>query len=323
MEQIIQLIHERKSFILAGHTGPDGDSIGSCFGLAWALEKLGKKVNVVLEPFPPKFNIIPGRKFVYTGPLEKLEVDVLIAMDCADAERLGPAKPLFERAKHTICIDHHETNNGFADYNYLEFKASSAAEMVFRLIEKLTVPDENIASAIYAGILSDTGGFRYNATAKSTMETAAHLMDMGIPFTEIYNELMHKHRFAAGKAMGMVLNNCLQSMDGRIVYSYMTRDMLASVGADPSDLDGVVEYLMDTRGADAACLVYEKHTAPQVKVSLRSQGPNVGHVAVELGGGGHHLAAGATVKGTIEAIIKEVLDLLEQEILVHDEQCEQ
>ena len=320
MEQIVQLIREREHFVISGHSGPDGDAIGSCFGLAWALEKIGKKAQVVLEPFSPKFNIIPGRRFLYAGSLDKLEVDVLIALDCADIDRLGPARHLFNRAKDTVCIDHHETNIGFAKYNFLDVKASSAAEMVFQLIERLTEPDENIASAIYAGLVCDTGGFRYNATAKSTMETAAHLMDMGIPFTELYNELMHMHRFAAGKAMGIALNNCAQAMNGRIVFSYMTRDMLAGVGADPSDLDGVVEYLMGTRGADVACLIYEKHTAPQVKVSLRSQGPNVGRVAVALGGGGHHLAAGATVGGVIDVVVRQVLDMLEREILTHDQQ---
>lgn len=317
MEEIIRLIHGHEHFIIAGHTGPDGDAIGSCFGLAWALEAIGKKPLVVLEPFVEKYNVIPGCKFLYHGTPEELDVNVLIALDCADPGRLGAARPLFDRAKHTVCIDHHETNKGFADYNYIDAKASSTAEMVFRLIEKLTAPNKDIAAAIYAGIISDTGGFRYNATAKSTMETAAQLMDIGIPFAEIYRELMHVHRFAAVKAMGLALNNCRQAMDGRIVYSSITREMLDSVGACYADLDGVVEYLMGTRGAEVACLICEKQPA-EIKVSLRSNGPNVGNVAVALGGGGHHLAAGATVDGDMNEIIQRTLALLTQEILTHE-----
>ena len=315
MKQIIDLFRERESFVLAGHTGPDGDAIGSCFGLALALASMGKKVHVVLEPYPQKYNVIPGRHFLYPRPPEDFPVEVFVALDCADTERLGASRPLFERAEITVCVDHHETNSGFAQLNYLEPTASSTSEMVFRIIEHLTEPTADIASAIYAGMVSDTGGFRYVATRKSTMEIAARLMDMGIPFTEIYNELMHKHRYVAGKAMGIVLMNSAQSVDGRIVYSHMTRDMLADVGADPSDLDGVVEYLMDTRGALAAVLVYEKHTAPNVKISLRSKGPNVGRIATVLGGGGHPLAAGATFEGSVEEAMARALHLIEQELM--------
>jgi len=321
MEKIVQLIHEHEHFVICGHTGPDGDAIGSCFGLAWALEKIGKKVQVVLEHIPSKYNVIPGKKFLHPGPIETLEANVFIALDCADKGRMGAAKKLFKRAKVTVCIDHHETNDGFADFNFVDPKASSTAEMVFKLIEKITEPNENIASAIYAGIISDTGGFRYNATAKSTMEIAARLMEMGIPFTQIYDELMYKHRFISGKVMGLALDNSDQALHGRIVYTYVTREMLATLGADPSDLEGVVEYLMGTRGADVSCLVYEKHTLPYTKVSLRSHGPNVGRVAGQLNGGGHQLAAGATVANqSVPDILMHVLGLLEEEIVRYDQQ---
>jgi len=317
MNQIVELIHQRESFVLGGHSGPDGDAIGACFGLALALEKMGKKVHVVLEPFSPKYNVIPGRRFLYPRPLDDFFVDVFIALDSAAPERLGSAEVLFNNAQVTVCIDHHDTNVGFAQFNLIDPKASSTSEMVFRLIECLTEPTAEIASAIYAGMVDDTGGFRYIATRKSTMEIAARLMDMGISFTEIYNELMHKHRFSAGKAMGLALMNSAQSLDGRIVYSHMTRDMLAGLGADPSDLDGVVEFMMDTRGALAAVFVYERHAAPQVKVSLRSQGPNMARVAAALGGGGHALAAGATFEGSIEDAMERALDLVEQELMVY------
>ncbi|MCL2839660.1 MAG: tRNA pseudouridine(55) synthase TruB [Defluviitaleaceae bacterium] len=317
MQEILKLFRERESFVIAGHSGPDGDSIGSCFGLALALEKMGKKVHVMLEPYAQKYNVIPGRHFLYPRLKEDFPIEVFVALDCADYERLGVYRPLFDRAEFTVCIDHHETNEGFAQFSYIESTASSTSEMVFRIIEQLTEPTADIASAIYAGIVSDTGGFRYGATHKSTMEIAARLMDMGIPFTEIYNELMHRHRFSAGKAMGVVLMNAMQSHDGRIVYSYITRDMLADINADPSDLDGVVEYLMSTRGALSAVLIYERHRENEVKVSLRSKGPNVGRVAKVLGGGGHALAAGATTKGNVAEIMSKTIPLIMKEIMTY------
>jgi len=318
MEEIINLIRENENFILSGHTGPDGDAIGSCFALALALDKLGKKVQVVLEPFARKFFIIPGRQFLLSGEIEALQPEVFIAMDCADSDRLGTTRILFERAKITVCIDHHETNIGFADYNFIEPTASSTSEMTLRVIEQLTEPTAEIAAAVYAGMVSDTGGFRYNATAKSTMEMAARLMEQ-IPFTQIYNELMHQHRFAAGKAMGLAMEKCERSKNKKIVYTYISREMLKSVDAEHADLDGVVEYLMGTRNAKAAIFVYEKASeSTSVKVSLRSQGPNVGRVAKELGGGGHVLAAGATVEGTIEDVMKRTLKLVAREVKVYE-----
>jgi len=338
VEQIIKLINNRENFILVGHTSPDGDSIGSCFGLAFALEKLGKHVKVILEPYPHKYHIVPGRHFLLNELENIADIDVLIALDCADVQRLGHTQPLFNRAKTTVCIDHHKTNPGFAQFNHIEPQTSSTSEIVFRLIQQLYTStskassqeyeiDTNIASAIYAGMVSDTGGFRYSSTSKVTMKIAAELIDTGIPFTEIYNEVMHKHSFGGAKAKGVVLQNAMVIADGRIIYSYISRETLVKLGAYASDLDGVIEYLVDTRGTQMAMLAYEKVTTPNicpntneptVKVSFRSQGPDVGAVATALGGGGHQLAAGCTIIGDIETAIAQALPLLERELAIYN-----
>jgi len=312
MEQIIQLICDNTSFVLAGHISPDGDAIGSCFGLAFALEKLGKDVTVVLDPYPKKYNILPGSKFLYKGSLDQLNVDVFIALDCADVNRLGSGQSLFHRAKHTVCIDHHKSNTGFAEFNYIEPHASSTSELVFRLVEKLVTPCADIATVIYAGMVDDTGGFKYSSTAKSTMEIAAQLMDMGIPFTEIYNEVLHSHSFAAGKAKGIALQNAMQTPDKRIVYSYITREEIAAIGASASsDMEGIVEYLLNTGGAEVAVFAYEKQK-DGCKISLRSHGIDVGIAAEAMGGGGHRLAAGCASALPAKEALEQVLDLLEK-----------
>ncbi|MCL2405983.1 MAG: DHH family phosphoesterase, partial [Defluviitaleaceae bacterium] len=260
MEQIVELLRSRDRFVIAGHIGPDGDTIGSCLGLAMALRKLGKDAVVVLETTAAKYRVIPGQEYLYKGPLEALFVDVFIAMDCADTQRLGAARQLFDRAATTICIDHHETNSGFAQYNLIDPDASSTAEMVFGVIEALTDIDIDIATAIYSGIVGDTGGFRYSSTSGSTMAIAARLMAMGISFTDIYSEMLLSHSFEAAKAFGLALGAAGQALGGRIVYTYVTREMLASVDAESSDMDSVVEYLMNTRGAEVALFLYERHS---------------------------------------------------------------
>jgi len=337
VEQIVELLKTRDNFVIAGHVGPDGDTIGSCLGLAMALGKLGKKVAVVLEATAAKYRIIPGREYLHKGPTEALFVDVFIAMDCADAERLGANQALFDRAVTTVCIDHHETNDGFATYNFIDPYASSTAEMVLAVIEAITDVDTDIATAIYSGIVGDTGGFRYSSTSRSTMEAAARLMETGIPFTDIYSEMLHRHSFEAAKAFGLALGAAGQAQDGRIVYTHMTREMFESVGADSSDTDTVVEYLMNTRGAEVALFLYERHTKVkdadagevsatgddatpcavqrQIKVSMRSRELHVGRIAASLGGGGHRMAAGCTIVGTIDDVLRQVLELLTRELL--------
>lgn len=354
MKQIVELLKTHDRFVIAGHIGPDEDTIGSCFGLAMALGKLGKKAVVMLEPgaLRPKHKIIPGWEYLYRDT-EPLAMDVFIALDCADAERLGPARAFLKKAKLTICIDHHETNNGFADYNLIDPNASSTAEMVFGVIEALTDIDINIATAIYAGIVADTGGFKYMSTSRPTMEIAARLMDTGIPFTEIYSEVMDSHSFVGIKAFGLALDASKLAMDGRIIYSCMTREMIANSGAESSDMDGVVEYLMNTRGTEVALFLYERHQngtaansakscdeAPceyeghdiicsaggdaadanepiaqrKIKVSMRSRKLHIGKIAAALGGGGHRLAAGCTMVGTMDDVLQNVLGMLEREL---------
>ncbi|MCL1787331.1 MAG: bifunctional oligoribonuclease/PAP phosphatase NrnA [Defluviitaleaceae bacterium] len=312
MDAMLRLIQNNTDFVLVGHTSPDGDAIGSCYGLAFALHKLGKNITVVLEPYPEKYDLLPGRQFLYTGEPDKLNADVLIALDCADEKRLGPAQPLFNRAKQTACIDHHRSNTGFAMINYIDPDASSTSEMVFRLVERLTTVDGDIAAVIYAGIVTDTGGFKYNTTEKSTLETVAKLMDTGINFTKIYNEVLHQHTFAAGKAMGVALQNAGQLRAGRVVYSHITWEELTATGADAFDLDGIVEYLLNTQGADISVFAYAKD-AEETKVSFRSQEPDVGAVAVALGGGGHRLAAGCTIQATAKEALAQALALLEKQ----------
>ena len=334
MEQIVNLLREQDNFVIASHIGPDGDAIGSSFGLAMALNKLGKKVTVMLEPYPDKYNIVPGREHLYTG-IKPVEMDVFIALDCADKERLGFARPFFRKAKTRICIDHHATNEGFAHYNYIDPDAASTSEMVLTVIDALVELDADIAVAIYTGIVTDTGGFKYMSTSRSTMEAAARLMEMGIPFTDIYNEVMHKHSFEASKALGLALGASKLALGGRVVYTCVPREMLQEAEADSAEMDNVVEYLMSTKGAEAALFLYERHKnikdaaedetensddsepkdgLKKIKVSMRSRGLDVGKIAASLGGGGHRVAAGCTMVGTIEGVLEQVLGIIEREL---------
>ena len=343
VHEIRTLIRESKNFYIAGHTNPDGDSIGACFGLGLALEKLGKNVRVLLEPFHHKYDVIPGRHLMYTAqeieiPQEMLsqrtvrgqeehskgsEKDpclqwpeaVLICVDCADIGRLsGYSKTLAEKLPCTVSIDHHYSNTHFAKHNFVDGQASSTCEMIYRILDGFAELDQNIAAALYAGIVGDTGGFRYESASRDTLIAVGNLIATGIPFTDIYTELLHSRSYTEVKLLARVLDACRRNRDGSIVYACVPQKMMVNLegapDANPQDLEGMVEYLLNIRGAKVAFLVYDCCSDGDVKISLRSRKFNVGAIAQQLGGGGHQLAAGATVKGDIFKVCDKVLSLI-------------
>ncbi|MCL2604742.1 MAG: DHH family phosphoesterase [Defluviitaleaceae bacterium] len=307
-----------RRFIIAGHTNPDGDAIGACLALALALEKMGKEPTVLLEEYSDKYDVVPGKHFICREGIDSLEADVFIAMDCGDVERLGSFKAVFNKIPITICIDHHETNEGFALYNLIDARASSTCEMVYDLIDLLAELDADIAAALYAGMVTDTGGFRFNATTKATMEKTARLMDTGMRFTDIYNELLHNHTFTSLKALGIAFENMGKSTDGRVVYSRVTRAEMDKINAVPGDLDGVAKYLIRVHGSEVAFFVYEGDEPNEVKGSLRSVGFHVGKLGARWGGGGHQLAAGFTSKVPIFELVPRLLEDIEKGLSARD-----
>ena len=346
VNEIRSLIQKSKYFYITGHTNPDGDSIGACFGLGLALKKMGKKVRVLLEPFHHKYDVIPGQHLMYMA--QKVEIPqvtisqrtvcgqkdvdqaqdsdlcliwteaVLICVDCADINRLTDCyKTLAQDLSYIISIDHHYSNTHFANHNFVDEQASSTCEMIYRILDGFVELDQNIAAALYAGIAGDTGGFRYSSTSQDTMQIAGKLISFDIPFTDIYTELLHRRSYTEVKLLERVLANCLLSAEGTVIHACVTQEMMTGFegapDATPQDLDGMVEYLLNIRGAKIALLVYDCCHDGDIKVSLRSRNVNVGSIAQQLGGGGHHLAAGATVKGDIFQIRDKVLSLIRGE----------
>jgi phosphoesterase RecJ-like protein len=310
--EIQQIILKYNRFVIAGHTNPDGDAVGASFSLGLALSNLGKEVRVVLEPFAPKLEIIPGKHLLYRGPVGELDPEVFICVDCADESRIGGGLAgLFKQTEVTVCVDHHETNAGFASLNYLDGDASSTSEMIYRLLDGFLRVDKDIASALYAGLVYDTGGFRFSAVGNDTLNVTARLMATGIPFTDIYNEILHMRSISAMRILGRVIGESQVLLGGRIIIAAVTAEMLREAGASAYDLDGVAEFLLNVKHVAAAALLYERANG-ELKVSFRSRGLNVSRIAVSLGGGGHRTAAGCNLYNGIENAAAQVKELLER-----------
>ena len=298
LEVIRALMRLRDDFVITGHVNPDADAVGSCYGLALALMKMGKRCRVVLDAYSSKMDIIPGQYLRYTGPLDTLNPQVFFCLDCGDVNRLGAARLLLDKAGETVCVDHHATNTGFARHNYLDGDASSASELVYRLIHTEVDLDREIASALYAGMIMDTGGFRYSATTRETLHVAGELVALGIPFTDIYTELYHQHTYTELKLRGRVLMDCVRCCGDRVIYACVTQAMMREINASWHDLEGVVEYLLNTKGA-AVSILFSEREGTEVKASFRSTRIDVGKIAYKLGGGGHMMAAGCNLRRNI------------------------
>ena len=204
-DEIMEWVLSAETIALAGHTNPDGDAIGACLALGGALEKAGKQVQVILEKYADKYQLIPNGHLVCAAEDARLP-ELFLVLDCGDEGRLGDAAEIFQKQRE-INIDHHESNTYFAELNYVAAKASSTSEIVFQLLENRLPMTAAEAAGLYAGLIYDTGGFRHSSTSPETMQIAGALMGYGIPFTEIITAFRQPQLFGI-KADGQSPEQC-------------------------------------------------------------------------------------------------------------------
>ncbi|MDO4322799.1 MAG: bifunctional oligoribonuclease/PAP phosphatase NrnA [Lachnospiraceae bacterium] len=315
---MINLAEELKgvrTVAIAGHVRPDGDAIGSCLGLYHYLKKNYPEIEakVYLEQIPDAYRIIAGVDEVICQTGAETEADLFFCLDCADEKRLGDFAVLCKKARRTVCIDHHISNGGFADENYIVPDASSTSELVFGVLEEEKIPYES-AEALYMGIVHDTGVFRHSCTSPETMEIAARLMKKGIDGSKIINRTYYDKTYHQNQILGRALLESILLMDKKIIFSAIRQKEMDFYGVTPSDLDGIVQILMSTSGTEVAIFLYE--TEPQTfKVSLRSREiVDVSVVAAYFGGGGHVRAAGCTMQGSIYDVVNNITLHIEEQL---------
>lgn len=304
-----------KTAAIAGHIRPDGDCVGSCLATYNYVKQTYPQIDVTLylEEIPNKFKFLAGADEIVHSIEEEKEYDLFIAQDCGDAARLGSAAALFAKAKKTVCIDHHISNDSFADVNHIFPDASSTSELVFGLIGEENLTKE-IAECIYLGIVHDTGVFQYSCTSSKTMEIAGKLMEQGIDYTKIIDDTFYTKTFEQNQILGKALLSGRRFADGRIIASVVTAEDMETYHVLPKHLDGIVNQLRITRGVEAAVFLYESEDGTY-KVSTRSNGQiDVAALAMKFGGGGHRQAAGFSMKGKPWEIISVIVSEIEKQL---------
>ncbi|MBE5959379.1 MAG: bifunctional oligoribonuclease/PAP phosphatase NrnA [Lachnospiraceae bacterium] len=315
MEKLKEIIGDARTVGITGHTRPDGDCIGSCIGTYNYIIKNFPDVDVrvYLEYVDDKFKLIDNTDKIITTGYDGTEFDLFIALDSGDTDRLGINKPFFENAKRTLCVDHHISNKGFADINYILPKSSSACEVLYDLLDDECI-DLATAKAMYMGIAHDSGCFRYSSTSPNTMRVAANLMEKGIDVNELLEKTYYSKSYEQQQITAKLMLDSKRIVDGKCIYSYATKELMDRYGVTNHDLDAVVSELRNIQGVECAVFMYE--LGPNhYKVSMRSNTyVDVSKVAVEFGGGGHIRAAGFDTDGTAEEIIDKVTSKLEVQI---------
>ncbi len=311
MKRIVEEIKKNRRFLVVAHENPDGDAIGSTLGLALALRDMGKDVVAYnVDGVPEIMRFLPGQDIVVDKLPDDARFDVAFVLDAGDITRT--ALPISELCRTVINIDHHPLST-FGDIYFLDTDASATAALIYRLLQEypfdLTLP---VAKALYLGILSDTGSFRYTSANREAFEIAGKLVELGVDPWEISSHLYESHDPKRMILLGLVLPTLYISPCGRYAAVSMTREILDKSGATEEHADGFVNYPRAIRGVEVA-LFFSEIESDLFKISFRSRGKiDVGTMAHKLGGGGHHNAAGAKLHGTLAAVQKKVYQLVDQ-----------
>lgn len=321
MNNIASELNHVKTVAIAGHVRPDGDCVGSSMGMYLYIKKNFPHitdVDVYLEAIPNSYRFLQGTDEIHHTCDKNMEYDLFISLDCGDKGRLGDAAAYFETAKRRMCIDHHISNSGFADVDYIVPEASSTSELVYDVLDKDKITKE-IAEALYMGIAHDTGVFQYNCTSPKTMRAAADLMDKGIDFSGILDDTYYKKSYVQNQILGRALLESIMVLSGQCIISAIRQKDMVFYGVEPKDLDGIVSQLRNTKGVEVAIFIYETGIQ-EFKVSMRSNGiVDVSKVGAYFGGGGHVRAAGCTMQGTMHDVLNNLTKHIEKQLLQEKE----
>lgn len=315
--EALAFLQKYDNFLLIIHMSPDGDTLGSGLALLHALRKLGKTVHIVSpDRVPHAFLFLKGAEEV-CKPEDVPPFENVIFVDCGDLRRAGAAGCLIEKAAHSLCIDHHGTNEGFCEVNWIA-ESASTGELVYLLLQDLGIsPDAELATCLYAAIATDTGNFAFSAVTANTFHTTAALMDAGLDLADCHRRLFQTNSLAKTRLLRQILQNMELFAEDRAALSVLSRDELKRFNATWDDCEGLIDPLRMIEGVEIACTLRETLNG-EVRVSLRSKEyADVSAIAVRFDGGGHEKAAGCT----LSCSMRDAKDMLKRAILEELRKC--
>lgn len=315
LRRAAEILSDADEVALACHMNPDADALGSMLGLSSYLRARGT-VTVCSygnEPLdlPRWATLLPGTDHLVPPSAFPAEPAVMVTCDCASFDRLGVLRAAAPRAGELLWIDHHRSNDGYGTVRLVDPDASSTCELVFRLIETMGGDfDRDVAVCLYAGLVTDTGRFQYQATTPETLRVAAQLREHDFDHAALVRAMYEDNDPSFLRLLGTALGRMTEVPEASVVWTYITQADLAEAGVGPGETDDVIDVIRSARDVDVAAVLKQQRDG-RFKVSVRSRG---GHdlsvVASSFGGGGHRLAAGYTSEHGPEGTIERLVDAL-------------
>ena len=315
LAEIVALVEANESFVIASHYRPDGDALGSALGLAFSLKAMGKDVRVLnRDGAPESLAFLPGIPEIEV-PMKgaRYDADVFISLYTAEKDRLGETVASAVNVSVTVNIDHHISNPGYGDLNYIDPTAPATGQIIFQLIDRGKFPlSKEICDLLFVAISTDTGSFQYRSTTADTYRIGASLIEGGVDVAAVSTKLYDSFPLRRVELMRELLAKMKISSGARIASWMLTREARLRLGIKPGDTEGLVDIL---RGIDSVVVAAHLEEQPDglVRVSLRSKSTDadVCKICQTFGGGGHQMASGASLPGPPEAAHDRVVIAIE------------
>lgn len=317
---IVDFIKQNDNYLLTTHINADGDAYGSLLACSLWLDKLGKKYRILLHDqiIDSKYNFIGNWKKIESLPENEIDslkgsFNSLLIFDAPGNRRIGDVCKLITEDTQCLKIDHHPVENTYSELDWVDTNASSASAMVFEIIQHSAIEiDETLATAIYTGIIFDTGRLSYSNTHSRDFEICAILASAGAEPGEVTNKMFYNNNIKSLHTIGSALKSLKSYCDGQVAVIFLSNDKLQGIKA--SDLESLANYSVSVASVEVG--LYIRETEPAFyKISLRSKRyVAVNEIAKQFDGGGHKRAAGCSFKGSYQALLNKMIALLQEKI---------
>ncbi|MEW6026799.1 MAG: bifunctional oligoribonuclease/PAP phosphatase NrnA [Planctomycetota bacterium] len=320
ISKILGVVKKHRRFLITGHARPDGDCLGSELALARMLARMGKSVHIVnYGSVSRELFFMPGMKqvkFYRNGDGLPDNIEVVFVIDSGGLSRLEELEPAIRRMLSTarppflINIDHHPSNGDFGNINWVDAKSSSVGEMIYLLVRQSGVKiDRHIATNLYVSLDTDTGHFCFESTTPMSHLIAADLIEKGVRVRDIYKRIYEDKTIGEMRLFVECLRKTKLALNGRLAWSVLTRQMYRKFRATPTDSQNYLSTIRAVEGVKVALLFKETEQNPlSIKVSVRTDRPlNADRLVRELGGGGHHRAAGVTMEPPVNQAHRKLI----------------
>ena len=323
IREVTEAIRKYDNYLITSHINVEGDAIGSEIALFYMAKQLGKNAIMVNnDPVPDRYKFMPSWDKIIVGTnIGARKYSNVIITDCPTIERCGKIASLLRVPKvkiNVINVDHHVSNENFGDFNWVDPDASSAGEMVYKLYKEMGLSiTEDVATALYVAILTDTGSFRYDSTTSETHKICGDLLKMGIRPAKIAEKIYETKEIGDMELLAKALLTTKVTKNGKIAYLYVTKKMMDETKATPDRTDGFINFARSIDGTDISIFFREDlEDTQKIHVGFRSKGSaNVNVLASKFGGGGHPKASGCVLTGPMDKVVTKVLKTAEEFLL--------